>query len=831
MDSNDERAGVRPTSRAIAQLDVVRRSKISPALRAAVKDWEQRRLDALRAGAEADALRDPPVALVLIELNNANTNELEAAGIEFKHLFGLFYAATISLDRLVELSGFESVKHIHRDRETEPTLDDSILEIHANTVRNPGYPFAVAGADKFTGAGIIVGIIDSGINYFHPVFRLPNDQSKSRILAILDQTVTPNKIYTKADIETAIASNTQLILPGRMVGTNRVETENSDHQHGTHVAGIAAGNGSIADCHDKYTYVGVAPEADLVIVKYSFGGSVALQAAIEFISTFASTVGPNGVPCVINMSLGNAIGRHDGTDTMDQMIETFLSGWAAGGGKPVVLVASAGNSGGHADGHGLVKGDDSHVTGLISPSPPTTLITFKLPDLSLYSVDAPKGTSTTTVQFRYMAPVGFSCRLIPPGNNITGSNSAGPDLDNLGFTEKDRGSTCSIDATVENAAAGIRRLEFTITSLPGKFNKFGDWVVELTSGNAGPVAYHGWISGQQYERFTGPGPDLSRANTITSPGSAPSIICVGSYASSGKEKGEVADSSSRGPLLGLGPPPPRQKPDISAPGVNICSAKRDFNDTCCCDCCCSSYIDMSGTSMAAPHVTGAVALMLQRNPTLSYNQIKTVLMATAVQDSLTTAALPNNTFGQGKLDVRACLNWPTVRGTGTEIAASSPTRARVTTVESIEAAAKRVPHLPQIQEGTPLWRLIRTAEGQELYLRGRKHWEEVRALVNGNKRIATVWHRNHGPLLMHHVTRATMLPHVVFPMEIDGELISIRAARLVSALERHASKDLINALHQTLPLIAQLQGKTLLEVVEMFEAREANKNARVLQHA
>jgi hypothetical protein len=228
--------------------------------------------------------------------------------------------------------------------------------------------------------------------------------------------------------------------------------------------------------------------------------------------------------------------------------------------------------------------------------------------------------------------------------------------------------------------------------------------------------------------------------------------------------------------------------------------------------------------------------MLQRNPTLSHIQVKTVLMATATlrRDSFTGPNLPDNTFGQGKLDVRACLNWPSVRGAGSEIASASPARrARITTVEQIEAAAKRVPQLPQLQEGTPLWRLIRTAEGQELYLRGRTHLEEVRALVNGNKRIATVWHRNHGPLLMHHITRAMMLPHVALPREIDSEELSIRAARLVSALEQHASKDLIRALHQTLPLIAQLQGKTLLEVVEFFEAREAKEAGEappVLEH-
>jgi len=69
---------------------------------------------------------------------------------------------------------------------------------------------------------------------------------------------------------------------------------------------------------------------------------------------------------------------------------------------------------------------------------------------------------------------------------------------------------------------------------------------------------------------------------------------------------------------------------------------------------------------------------------------------------------------------------------------------------------------------------------------------------------------------------------VALPREVNGEEVSIRAARLVSVLERYASKELVRALHETLPLVAQLQGKTLLEVVEMVEAREANK---VVEHA
>jgi hypothetical protein len=229
--------------------------------------------------------------------------------------------------------------------------------------------------------------------------------------------------------------------------------------------------------------------------------------------------------------------------------------------------------------------------------------------------------------------------------------------------------------------------------------------------------------------------------------------------------------------------------------------------------------------MSTPHVTGAIALILQRNPALTHQQIKNILIANARHDSY-TGPNPNNDFGAGKLDVLACLNDPLVRGTGTVLTSMrtvnwSTPRLPASAVPPVA----ELPPLPQIQEGTPLWRLLNTAEGRRLYELGRVHWEEVRALVNTQKRVAVVWHRNQGPMLLHHVTRAVMLPHVALPLEWDGVEVSVRAACMVSALEPYASMALRQAMHETLPLIAQLQGKTLLELVEMFESSDE------LQHA
>ncbi len=774
--------------------DLPLRSKVSPHLRAKAVDWERR-------SREADVTEPAPTEKVLIELTGPDPAELKAAGIDATPLFGTFFSADVPLDKFDDLARLATVLRIHHEPRVEPTLDDSIPEIKANSVRNPQYPFA--GTNKFTGLGVIVGIIDSGINILHPVFRLPNDQTKTRIRTMLDQTVTPSVTYTKAQIEAAIAADQPLITPGAMVGGTRVEKSINDHKHGTHVAGIAAGNGKKAgNCHGEYTYVGVAPEAELVIVKHDFAGTASLLAAIQFIANTAAAVPANGVPCVINMSLGHSLGPHDGTDPMDRMIDNYLLVRTVlpFPVQPVVLVASAGNDGSLG----------AHSAGSIPANGVVKALHFEL-----NAQKSVKGQATSTVEIRFNAPNGFGCRLVPPGNNITGSNLAAPD-GAANFTENTQNSTCSIfGATVPGGAPNDRRITITVQSAANGKNQPGTWTIQLTNAGAAPVNYHAWIKGDQWDKLKD---DLSRANTVGSPGSSTSMITVGNYASSGKNKGKIADSSSRGPRVDGA-----QKPDVSAPGVDICSARRDLYNGCCCDCCCDSYIDMSGTSMAAPHVTGTIALMLERNPALTHEQIKPIILAKARRDSF-TGVNANNDFGNGKLDVLALLNDPAVRGTG-PIISSETAVARWSAPASTVPAAPPLPDIPQIQEGTPLWRLLRSREGQRLYELGRAHWEEVRALVNTKRRVAVVWHRNNGPLLLHHVTRTAMLPHVPLPVEWDGVELAVRAARMVSALEPYASRELIKAMHETLPIVRRLQGKTLLELVEMFESSEE------LQHA
>ena len=140
----------------------------------------------------------------------------------------------------------------------------------------------------------------------------------------------------------------------------------------------------------------------------------------------------------------------------------------------------------------------------------------------------------------------------------------------------------------------------------------------------------------------GPGP-----GSVDVPGCYPSVLAVGAL----DEENHTPDFSSRGPAPrinadSVAPLVPNNrffKPDLAAPGVHISSAAPG-----------GGYALMSGSSMAAPHVAGAAALLLQKNPSLDPRELAAALLGSA-RPPLSVAVLPNNDMGWGMLDIRAAL--------------------------------------------------------------------------------------------------------------------------------------------------------------------------------
>lgn len=161
-----------------------------------------------------------------------------------------------------------------------------------------------------TGRGVLVAVIDSGIDYFHPDFR--NEDGTTRILYLWDQ--NRDTVYTREEINQALSQGAS----DRSLGLASVPSTDTSG-HGTAVAAIAAGNGR----ESRGVYRGVAFESELLIVKLgtpltdSFPRTTQLMEALDFVLRRAQELGR---PVAVNMSFGNTYGSHDGTS----LLETFM---------------------------------------------------------------------------------------------------------------------------------------------------------------------------------------------------------------------------------------------------------------------------------------------------------------------------------------------------------------------------------------------------------------------------------------------------------------------------------------------------------------------------
>ncbi|MGK7943767.1 MAG: S8 family serine peptidase [Microcystaceae cyanobacterium] len=232
-------------------------------------------------------------------------------------------AGKISVHKLENLKTLDFVAEIEASRRLTQELDISLLETYTHTLHQ--------NLPAIKGEGIIIGIIDSGIDYTHPAFR--NNDGTSRILHLWDQ--RNDQEYTKDDLDNALSQPSPLTLVPHQ----------DNNGHGTHVAGIAAGNGKP---NGKFT--GIAPKADLIIVSLGIDNNTTLgdsQRAVDAFDYIIQKAEGMNRPVAINMSQGMNGGGHSG----ETLLETALDHFSRQ--KSVAIVKSAGNESGwriHAGG-------------------------------------------------------------------------------------------------------------------------------------------------------------------------------------------------------------------------------------------------------------------------------------------------------------------------------------------------------------------------------------------------------------------------------------------------------------------------------------------------
>ena len=276
-------------------------------------------------------------------------------------------AARVPVGRLRSLAACSGILRIEPSVTARPLLDVSVPELGADEVwsGSAGLPLA--------GENVIIGIYDSGIDWSHPDFI--REDNTSRILAIWDRTdesgtppsgYSTGSEYSREQIDRELNGTLQGVVQG-------LDTDG----HGTHVAGIAGGNGRGTGYGKQAgVYCGVAPESDLIIVKDNQFLEGSILEAVDYIFKKADALCP-GRPVVVNISVGGIhAGPHDGTATLEENLSNYLLDEP---GRAIVI--AAGNDG-NRDIHFQTSvgsaGDSTSVSFQIESNPPASNDLFTL---------------------------------------------------------------------------------------------------------------------------------------------------------------------------------------------------------------------------------------------------------------------------------------------------------------------------------------------------------------------------------------------------------------------------------------------------------------------
>jgi len=564
-------------------------------------------------------------------------NSLNNLPVHINSRLNGFATANLTFEELYDISRLSGITMLEMGAEMDITLDESLREINADLVHE-GQGLNTS----YTGDGVIIGIIDTGIDIFHPDFRDAENNLSSRIVSIWDTELQAQDVenppeafnygveFTREDIEADLADGTR----------NRVRSIDSNG-HGTHVAGTAGGNGENGDGQ----FTGVAPEAEFIIVAFP-NGRFSPGGIIDGINYIFQIADERGKPAVINLSLGGHGGAHDGRAPQEQAIDEFFN-------KPGrAVVVSAGNSG----------TQEIHTGGVPVAGNSTT--TFSL-DVSHAMQDNEGGNNLILNLLWYE-----SDQNIVPNATLTVTT---PNDREITVSSLDRDTLRSDDGTIVVAdfSQSITDPETRVFLIEITNNNTipparGNWNFELRNLlDVASFTYNMWIVSTSLNGGSAEAvPNTGRRFTVSIPGTARSAITVGAYTTKrkwrdtdGLQRGieatadDLASFSSGGPTRDG-----RLKPEISAPGqVIVAPFSDDANAPSFLRTETDGYRIMQGTSMSAPHVTGIIALMMEANPALTSEQIREIVKQTGREDSFATG-LPNNDWGYGKVNALDAIN-------------------------------------------------------------------------------------------------------------------------------------------------------------------------------
>jgi subtilisin family serine protease len=568
----------------------------------------------------------------IVALTNGNLQAINQLGVQINSQIGNIITAAVPIDI------FDSIRNLPDIIACEPAK-----ACHSNMDVSSNFTGANLSRTNFgiTGSGVIIGIVDSHIDIANSDFQ--NGPNDSRIIFFWSQNETgsPHPLpfnygreWTKNDID------------------NGSCTFVASANHGTMVTGIAAGNGN-----NGSAFCGIAPESDIIFVdrKVDASGLSTYNNVIDAVKYIADKAESRNQPCVINLSLGSCFGTRDGSSLFDQALDSILANHI---GKGLAIVVAAGNNGfdpanpqvisEFGCGYKWAK-NKHHYNSYVVGRDTIELVVGSHPgdynDQDYIEIFYPSGSSYVSV----IAPDG-QCSVGPygPGQGTGAPNMGYQTNCGLIFVHNEHWGTGAYSDPYPTSSENCIRI--VLQDVDSTINEMsGSWKIVLENIVGRVDAY----LAKQTHNISGIVsffPIWTNDNTLQEPATAQNVIAVGSFNTKNSWINWRGDSipnpvnpqfqatgfplyhtsffSSQGPTRDG-----RDKPEIYAPGAWIASSYAPFSyvrpynpwkmasD--------SDFVLSWGTSFAAPHVTGTIALMLEKNDTLSYRSIKDILVQTA----------------------------------------------------------------------------------------------------------------------------------------------------------------------------------------------------------
>ena len=511
-------------------------------------------------------------------------------------------------DRIAELAGFPEVEFIEKPKSLYFQADVGRQVSCIDTVRRAPY--------NLSGRGVLIGIIDSGIDYENPDFR--NEDGTTRIVSLWDQSASGNppegytagSEFTREEINAVLEESASDGFSGLSKGA---ALSRDTSGHGTAVAGIAAGNGRGSE--DRI-YRGTAPEAELIIVKMGiprqegFPRTTELMTGVDYVIRKALEL---RMPVAVNISFGNTYGSHDGTSLVERFLNDISDTW-----KNVICIGSGneGTTAGHAAGR---TGDEEEV-------------------IQELAVQEREPALNVQIWKSYVDEMDISI-VSPSGERV------GPFREILGPQRFILGGTELLIYYGEPKPYSVRQ-EIYISFIPRQsYVDSGVWKIILTPRRIVDGAYQMWLPAQAALNVGTAFLTPDSMSTLTIPSTASLAVTVAAYDA---RTFSYADFSGRGPAA-VYEGSNVLKPDLAAPGVLVNAPVPG-----------GGYRAFSGTSFAAPFVTGSAALLMEwgivqgNDPYLYGEKVKAYLRRGA-RELPGYSEWPNPLLGYGALCVRDSL--------------------------------------------------------------------------------------------------------------------------------------------------------------------------------